>query len=323
MSPHAWLGVLLAAALVAGGGAAEAPTPAGASTPPSRPLRLGFSRRALDAEVNINDGLAAIRLHADIISRADNLPIDINRTLFESIEAIREALRQEEVDVLALLTDEYVSLPPNLFTGLLLAAVLEGRTEDEYVLITHRKHEVNRLADLRGRDVVVYHNARSALSQAWLDVLTLKAELGAAAQAFRTLTVVGKPSQAVLPVFFGRQHAAVVTAQSLRIIQELNPQVGREIRILETSRPYLPSVLCFRAGGPPADYDRLARTVMTMHTSTSGRQVTTIFKSEKFVLVSPETLQPARELLAERQALMAKVRASGATAAPEGGRPQP
>lgn len=299
----------------AGAGSAPAgvsPALAAAGMPPPR---LGFSRRVFDAEINENDGWAALKLHAAAIGQADKLALDMGRPMFEGIAAMQRAMERAEIDLLALPTDEFAQLPEALVAGPLMLAVVAGRIADEYLVIVHRERGAGSVAALKGRTILLQHNARSSLSRIWLEVLALRAGFGPAARAFGRVTPVTKPTQAVLPVFFGQADAAVISRHSFQVMGELNPQVLREVRVLATSPAFVPSVMCFRAGVSPALVELVTRAVLKMHTTVSGRQVGTIFESDRLDLAPLAAVATARELVAEHARLLAAWSATPAAAA--------
>jgi hypothetical protein len=138
----------------------------------------------------------------------------------------------------------------------------------------------------------------------WLDVLTLREGLGPAEQVLGPITYVPKSSRAVLPVFFKQADAAVVNRGGFLVMGELNPQINTQMRILVFSQPMITSVMCFRKGLSQKTVDIVVTAALKMHTTVSGRQVLTIFQSEKLDALPRSCLDSARELLAEHARLL-------------------
>ncbi len=80
----------------------------------------------------------------------------------------------------------------------------------------------------------------------WLDVELARAGLPAAEYFFDPMAHVGKVSEVLLPVFFGKEDACLVTQKVFDIMAELNPQISRQLKIVAASKGYIPGFLAFR-----------------------------------------------------------------------------
>lgn len=267
-------------------------------------LRFGYSRSIFD-DVNENDAQAALMAHSEAISRSTRLTSDIRQAIYGTTAALQKALDAEEVEVLSLTTVELLALRPASLAGLILAPIQGKAPGDEYLCVVRRSSNLTTVAELKGRRVLVQQSSRAPLSLTWLNVLTLRAGLGPAERAFGKMTIIPKPSRAALPVYFGQADAAIVTRRSLEVIGELNPQVARELRVLAVSAPMVASALCFRATVPPATIDQIAEVATGLSASMSGRQLLTIFHTDRLERHSPDILDNIRALLAEQSRLMA------------------
>ena len=267
------------------------------------PIRFGFSRQIFGA-VNENDGRAALKAHVQAIGRADGIPMDANFPVFDNAKQMEQALRAGAVDMIALRTDEFLELTPEMVGGPLIVAVVRGRTDDEYVLLVRHDGGLGGIAALKGRQIMVLQNPRAPLALHWLDVMTLREGLGPAAQVVGRMTQVPKSSRAVLPVFFKQADAALVSRSGFEMMGELNPQIKSQIKVLAFSRPMVPVVMCFRSGVPQTSIDRVVTATLKMHTTVSGQQVMTIFQFDRLDALPRSCLDSARELLAEHARLL-------------------
>jgi phosphonate transport system substrate-binding protein len=279
------------------------PASATGTTAQIEPIRFGFSRQIFGA-VNENDGRAALKAHALALGRADAIPMGANFPVFDNPKQMEQALRTGAVDLLALRTDEFLELTPELIGGPLIAAVIRGRSDDEYVLLVRHDGGLGGIAALKGRQIVVLQSPRTPLALHWLDVLTMREGLGPAAQVVGRITQVPKSSRAVLPVFFKQADAALVSRSGFEMMGELNPQIKSQIKVLAFSRPMVPVVMCFRSGVPQTSIDRVVTATLKMHTTVSGQQVMTIFQFDRLDALPRSCLDSARELLAEHARLL-------------------
>ena len=301
-------------ALAVGVWPAAGQPPARVATTAERPvIRFGFSRQIFDS-VNENDGRAALKMHAEAMGRAENVEIVVTEGMFDGADAANRALTAGTVDMMAMPTDEFLALSPALVTGPLIAVIIGGRPDDENLLVTRGDRGFDDIAALKGGHLLVLGGVKMPFSLIWLDVLALHAGLGPAERAFGEVTLTLKASKTVLPVFFGQADACVVSRKALQVMGELNPQILRQLRVLATSRPFVPSVMCFRAGMARDLIDRVVKAALTLHTTPSGRQLSIIFQSERMEVVSSASLDDARALVAEHDQLLAVYRQSVAPA---------
>ena len=90
-------------------------------------------------------------------------------------------------------------------------------------------------------------SSRASLAPVWSETILAREGLGSASGFYGQITTASKISQAVLPVFFRQLDACVVTRSGFETMVELNPQVGRQLKVLASSPPVVPVVFCFRA----------------------------------------------------------------------------
>ena len=133
---------------------------------------------------------------------------------------------------------------------------------------------MKRLGDLRGRTVALYNSDKMSLAMPWMDVVLLReGMIGASNGFFGKVMRDRKLSTAVLGVFFGQRDACIVTLSGFRGMVELNPQVGRQLRVIETSPPFIPTVFCFRREFQSPQNERVFDAILRLHESVAGRQI--------------------------------------------------
>ena len=86
----------------------------------------------------------------------------------------------------------------------------------------------------------------------------------------------------------------MVTRRGFETLAELNPQVGKDLRVLATSPEVVATVFCFRADYDSPVMDKLIAGLRELHLSAAGRQVLTVFQSDRLEEVPPSALDSAR-----------------------------
>ena len=80
-------------------------------------------------------------------------------------------------------------------------------------------------------------------------------------------------------------------------MKELNPQVGRQLKIIVTSPEVVPAVFCFRADVAAATKAPYVVGLRELHQHAAGQQVLTIFHREKLEEQPAACLQSALDLM--------------------------
>lgn len=266
------------------------------------PFRIGFSLR-LFAEVNVNDAKAVVKVWAQTVAKERGIPVDPEPRIMQSVDAMDKALRDGTLDALGLTSDDYRNVSRNAKLDTLFVALQNGRTNVEYLVLVRKDGNIQDLANLRGRNLACYRNPRTSLAQAWLDTSLVEQGFNVTTGFFGRVMEANKVSAAVLPVFFKQIDACLVDRGSFDTMNELNPQIGNQLKVLAVSPPLVPMVFVLRSDYSPALKARIVPALRDLHSTAAGRQVLIVFQMERLVASSPSCLDSAYELLATHQQL--------------------
>ncbi len=272
--------------------------------------------RGMFRDLNRNDAEVALATYTRSV--LDNNGLESRVTILEGLPALLEALRRGEVDLVNLRAEWLLDVPPDLIEGPILFSKSHGEATERYVLLVQDGQPLKRVADLKGRSLAVSSDQRAELAPIWLDVVTQEEGLGPARTAYAKVEYFPKPAQALLPLFFGKFDACVVTQSAWDVMGELNPQVRTRLRAIAVSPPLVPGVALFRKGTSPALKQRILAVISNTQQDLAFKQVLTLFK---LTTVEPEPealLDATRLLLARNRALHGGQRESSATPTPAG-----
>ena len=79
---------------------------------------------------------------------------------------------------------------------------------------------------------------------------------------------------------------------------ELNPQLGKQLRVIATSDEIVPTIFAFRADYDSPFKSQLIAAVTDLRSSVAGQQVLTIFQSDGMSQYPVSHLQSALDLIA-------------------------
>ncbi|WP_320045272.1 PhnD/SsuA/transferrin family substrate-binding protein [uncultured Desulfobacter sp.] len=265
-------------------------------------VNMGFSRSII-GEINENDTLAALKLWATQLVVKDDFQVTVHPTIYNDLGEIETAIKQKSVDLINLSAVDFYHVQDLLGHDRFIFAVYGGSIAVEYLLLVREKSGFADLQELKKSVIKFPKNAGSTLGTVWLDVQLGKAGLPAAKHFFDKVVPVNKISEAVLPVFFGKTDACLVTRHGFDTMAELNPQIAQQLRIVAASKGYIPGFLGFRKNYESIIKSVIVDNIKNWHQTPAGYQILTMFQMDDLVLNSIEILGPTMELIKEHQRL--------------------
>lgn len=258
-------------------------------------IRLGLSEALFD-EMNENDAKAAVRAWTESVAGASHMEVDGTPQLLRS-EEIVHAITYHLIDGVSITAPEYGKVS-RFLDPIIFADAGYAKNGLEYVLLVRQDSGVHDLGGLRGRSLIVFQHASMCLATAWLETMLAASNLDASDRFFTRVTKSRKVAQAVLPVFFGSVDVCLVTRQAFDTMCELNPQLRQTIRVLATSPKVLAALVAVHKDCPDETKRRFRTALAGMYDSTSGRQILTLFQSDRLVVVDSSLLAASVDLLA-------------------------
>jgi phosphonate transport system substrate-binding protein len=289
----------VAAAGATGTAAADAPA-AGAE----RPFKIAVTA-SMFTTVNENEARAAMRVWIMTVAKEHGIPVDPELIMYSGAEAALRAAETDRIDAYGVTLEEFSVLSAHLaFDRMAVATRMDGFQEN-YVVIVRQDSGWAELADLRGRDLLVLQNPRMSMASVWLDTALLEKGLGRAAAFFGRIEEQNKPSRVALPVFFRKTAACLMTLKSFTAMQELNPQLGKQLRVLAQSPDLISSIFAFRTDFRPSYRERLFQEMHRLSESPAGQQILTLLQAQRIDEQPFSCLDSSVALLAKYRRLCA------------------
>lgn len=277
----------------------------GAAQPSDATMRFGFSH-SLFGKVKENEARAAIEILASRVARQRKVPAPPQAVLFKNTEEMATALKNRTVDMVAVSVLEYEKLQRQTPFGTILFPTKTKETSEEYVLVSHKEGPVQSLADLAGRHILIYQNILQCLAPLWLDTLLIDRGLAPIESLTGKVERNGNILEILLPVFFRQADACLVSRRSLETTIEMNPQLGRQLQVLESSPPMVPIVFAFRRDYTPSFKEGLLEALRSLHETEDGRQILMFFKISQFEEHSKPLLDATLELISYHSRLLSR-----------------
>ena len=277
--------------------------PAQSDEPPGTltdvPLHIGFTKSCF-AGVNQNDAQAAFKVFLLSVGRRNGYNVRAQTTIFEDDALFEKAIRERSINLVIIDSWKYLSMNVGNYVKPTFVTSDQGRIGNKYVLLSRRGGKINSLAELRGSHILRLESANASTGVLWLEGLLQAKNLGAANSFLGGLEVVGKPSAAILPVFFGKKDACLVPQSSFDVMKEMNPQLGKELQEIATSDIFADIIICLSPSDWTSDKGKadLVRILGELHLEPAGQQILSLFKINQLMPFQEQHMDSVRNLRA-------------------------
>jgi phosphonate transport system substrate-binding protein len=198
-------------------------------------------------------------------------------------------------------TSEYLDIEKNLQAVPSLTWVISGQVESQFLMLVRNDSGIQTVADLRNRRITYPKGGRSAILPIWLDVLLYENNLGDKETFFKEIKQVQKTSQAILPIFFKQMDVGLIAASTYETAVALNPQIGRQLKVLATSPKLVTQVTCLPSAWSPEKRRAYIQAAQKLHETPGGLQGFQLFKLDRLVPWEPGYANNVRELLRKKK----------------------
>ncbi len=260
-------------------------------------MRTGFPLNALN-NVDVRDArVAAKHLLKEIV---EDYGVRYTTEVLEVEEDFYRKLAANQYDFFIIFAYDYIRLREEYpMRPVLVGQHSETELLQEYLLIT--KSEIKSIADLSDKRLLIQRGA-GKLPMLWLEETCADQGHNIAEGFFKEVEEANNVSQAILPVFFGKAQACLVSRGGFETMNELNPQIGNRLRIHLRSKPFLTSILCFRPEYVEKEPGLLVREGLKLNEQPKGQQLLTLFRTKRLHKFDPKYLESVAELLQARSA---------------------
>ena len=269
-------------------------------------IRLGFS---VNAFVNIpkNDMKIAVQVLAKKVAGKTFGSVDSH--IYDSISDIENDLKAKKLDGLAITPDEFIHLRQRAPVEPAMLTVAGSSHEIELLLLVRKDSGINGVEDLKGRVITLpMRNAQyGAIYRIWVETLVMK-EKGAIDTFFSSINEAESVSKAIMPVFFRKVAACVITRQAFEVSSELNPQISRELKVIKQIGRLVGGVIVFRKDLSDASKQKMRQGLLDLDKDQEGRQLLMLFHLNGLALFQPEYMKSTEMLYAEHSRLVARRR---------------
>jgi ABC-type phosphate/phosphonate transport system substrate-binding protein len=153
-----------------------------------------------------------------------------------------------------------------------------------YYLISRKDKGFDKLSDLQNGRIRILARNDGQTPSIWLEKLLRDKKLPKKDKFFKEISFDFVPTNVILPVYFNKLDAAIVTKASFELICELNPKLLKEFNILDISSTLLFGVMSFDNRNNDEEREKFVYNILTtMHNDVDGQQFLNLFSLEKII----------------------------------------
>jgi ABC-type phosphate/phosphonate transport system substrate-binding protein len=204
---------------------------------------------------------------------------------------------EDKFDLLYISPIEYLKLKKKFSIEPGLVTQINNNYGDIYFLITSKRKNIKEIKELVNCHIIVLSKTEDQVPSLWLDKILKDDHLPIKTKFFKKISFENKATNVVLPIFFNKVDAAIVTAASYELLCELNPQIKKDLSILKISKPFIRALFCLDGRSKNEDRKNYLIDYMSrIHQGTYGKQLTELYMFDKLIPFKKEYLDNILEL---------------------------
>jgi ABC-type phosphate/phosphonate transport system substrate-binding protein len=266
-------------------------------------LNIGFSSHAF-VNVPKDDIRVAVCILAKKVARKASGSAESR--VYDSTSEMERDLRNHKLDIIALTPDDFLDIKHRIPLDPVMITATDKGYEVDLLLLVRKDSHLLTLKDLKNRSIVIPSiNAQNGnVYHIWLEMLLAREGFPGTDSFFSSIQEARTASQALMPVFFRTADACVVTGHILDLASELNPQVGRELKVLAKMGKLAGGIIALRHDLPAQRKQKIKEALLTLQDDQEGRQLFVLFQLERLVPFRPEYLKETEAFIAEHHQLL-------------------
>ncbi|MBK7498548.1 MAG: PhnD/SsuA/transferrin family substrate-binding protein [Ignavibacteriales bacterium] len=239
---------------------------------------------------------ASTKILAAELNKSGNIIAEFEISVCVNENELLDSLKSQ-FDILYISPIEYLKLKKKFSIQPSLVSEIDKNYGDIYYLITNQKENKKTLKEIKNGIIYILSNSEGQAPSLWLDKILKDSNLPSKKKFFKQVLYDFKTTNVVLPVFFNKADAAIVTESAFNLICELNPKIKNEAIIVLKSKPFPNALFCF--DGRNKDDERksfLLKYLQELHKNNYGKQVLTLYMVDRLIPFKQEYLDNILEL---------------------------
>jgi ABC-type phosphate/phosphonate transport system substrate-binding protein len=252
-------------------------------------LKLVISLNAFH-NAKTQDAHAIAEILANHIKKSNNLKQEFIVETPNTYDEIEKSA--VDYDCMILTTEEYIHFQKKLSLEPFITNYTAGKVGYKYHLLVNKSDNISDISQLKNETLYILATENQRAPFLWLENLLKEKGISNSKKYFKNIVTEYKATNVVLPVFFNKAKACIVTESALNLLVELNPSLNSNMKTIESSDFVLLGVGCLNSKKKDTDTHKILKEIMlSLHENEYGRQLLHLFNADKLVPYKDEYLQ--------------------------------
>jgi len=252
----------------------------------AKTITIGFSAQSL-TKYNQKD----VRITAEIWIKeiAKELNTKVNVITYETPQEMMRDIKKDKVDYISVSGLDCVKYFDLSYLDNGFDQGFFNGIPSQFIIVVQKKSGIKNILELKNK--LIGMQKHDDIIHQYLDV-----NLADKTNTVLNIETFTSRQRVLLKLFFGKIDAAIVTNKSFELAKQLNPQIGEKLEVLENTNLQATNFGFFRKSFDKNVKKRMTQIVKTIHKTPRGRELLSLYKTEKLSDSNLSDLKAIEEL---------------------------
>ncbi|MCP4104605.1 MAG: phosphate/phosphite/phosphonate ABC transporter substrate-binding protein [Desulfobacteraceae bacterium] len=214
---------------------------------------------------------------------------------YDDLNSLVKDFNNDKIDVISTSALNYLNIADRIEEDFGFTTIVRGKATHQYLVLTRSNSDIAGITDLKDKKLIIKKEDKTG--RFFLDATLLQNGLEEADKFFRSIAITRTFVQAILSTFFGKAEICIAPDTVFKTMIELNPQVGKRLRVVHSSPDIINSVFVFRKNYDEKAKKTAVREIMHMKDTSYGKQLFMLYKIEDIVLLKESQLDTLKSFM--------------------------
>lgn len=256
--------------------------------------------RTMFLGADYNDAKAAIKVYVKNLQDQLLTGFSMEPVYFENTDDLLKNCSKENLAVITLTSVDFLAYKSKLALNPVLVNSGAEDPLETYFILVKNEGSINNVDALTDKKFGMIPKDSDPLPALWLNVLLGQSKTPKSGKVFSSIVIDKTESQLILSLFFGQLDACLVSKTAYDTMVEINPQIGKRVKILNSSPRLLRVIASFTTKFKKSRFsENLLNHLTTLDNYSAGRQLFALTKTAKIVPFKDEYLNNVKALLSD------------------------
>lgn len=223
--------------------------------------------------------------------------------IYENSEDLANAIARKEINSFFGSPLEFLRSESSFLKEPLASAIFGEKSKAKVLVVVRNDSGIQSLDQLKGKKLSAHNLIINDVAGLYLETLLLERGHPPMERFFSEIIFSETSNRAFVDLFFNKVDASIMTETQYEVASELNPQLRKQTRIIESSEPYLIFIAALTKTTPTEAANNIKNNLYNIHKTPKGRHVLNLMRMQAFVEVSVKDLDNLRVLVAKNKRL--------------------